>query len=411
MGFSLRIGSMLVTADTAAEAADLVRALGEVMPEPVKRPQGSGEIIETPSGWKIRARVAGERVSRAGFKSRGEAEAALVVLVDTGVAPPLKRHRRPKPPANDTTPAPPALPAPAPAPPAPPALQKGTPEWRARVAEALRASWSRRRSAAAGQTAPDPGASGCAASDEDGKHEAFDNQPPELLPAAGNITCDDEGTDLTDLVDVPDAEPTVFPDLDLGTECHGCGQRGHQMGSSLCPLSTKGEHIEPAQKKRPATTEEWASWRAENPARRTLGSAFTETEREMRRQLAVVDPDQGPIDADRPRTRADCEGLPRPCPWISCRYHLAIDVNELGTLHRTFGLTDVSEMHETCALDIADRGGATLEEIGRALNVSRERIRQLETLALANAARSARRLHLAVEFPDEPRSNAPEDAL
>src|SRR5687768_18394193 len=40
-------------------------------------------------------------------------------------------------------------------------------------------------------------------------------------------------------------------------------------------------------------------------------------------------------------------------------------------------------MNETCALDIADRGGTTLEEVGAILNLTRERIRQVEVKALA----------------------------
>jgi DNA-directed RNA polymerase sigma subunit (sigma70/sigma32) len=38
---------------------------------------------------------------------------------------------------------------------------------------------------------------------------------------------------------------------------------------------------------------------------------------------------------------------------------------------------------ETCTLDVADRGGATLDEIGVALGgLCRERVRQVETAAL-----------------------------
>ena len=41
------------------------------------------------------------------------------------------------------------------------------------------------------------------------------------------------------------------------------------------------------------------------------------------------------------------------------------------------------ELSETCALDVADRGGVTLEEVGGWLNLTRERVRQLEVHALA----------------------------
>ena len=40
-------------------------------------------------------------------------------------------------------------------------------------------------------------------------------------------------------------------------------------------------------------------------------------------------------------------------------------------------------MNETCALDVADRGGTTLEDVGAIMNLTRERIRQVEVRALA----------------------------
>ena len=43
---------------------------------------------------------------------------------------------------------------------------------------------------------------------------------------------------------------------------------------------------------------------------------------------------------------------------------------------------EVWEMAETCSLDVADRGGITLEEVGAILNLTRERIRQVEVRGL-----------------------------
>ena len=35
----------------------------------------------------------------------------------------------------------------------------------------------------------------------------------------------------------------------------------------------------------------------------------------------------------RPQTRSDCQGGPRPCPFVSCRHHLYLDVNpETGSI-------------------------------------------------------------------------------
>jgi hypothetical protein len=86
-----------------------------------------------------------------------------------------------------------------------------------------------------------------------------------------------------------------------------------------------------------------------------------------------------PTDHHRPQTRRDCEDMERPCPFVSCRYHLALDVDPArGSVKRNFPHLDVHEMAETCVLDLAERGGMTLEEIALAMNLTRERVRQIE---------------------------------
>jgi DNA-directed RNA polymerase sigma subunit (sigma70/sigma32) len=55
---------------------------------------------------------------------------------------------------------------------------------------------------------------------------------------------------------------------------------------------------------------------------------------------------------------------------------------ETGSIKLNFPDLDVWEMQETCALDVADRGGITLEEVGEILNLTRERIRQVEVKGL-----------------------------
>ncbi len=89
-----------------------------------------------------------------------------------------------------------------------------------------------------------------------------------------------------------------------------------------------------------------------------------------------------PDDVMRPRLRSECIDGPRPCPFVSCRHHLAIDIKDSGSIVHNFPGVEIDEMAETCALDVADRGGHTLEEVGDLLNMTRERARQIEHRAV-----------------------------
>jgi transcriptional regulator with XRE-family HTH domain len=132
---------------------------------------------------------------------------------------------------------------------------------------------------------------------------------------------------------------------------------------------------------------------------------------------------------DRPSTRRDClseeeakrsmgdsydgkgDGMncARPCPFVTCKYHLYVDINkttggmkinfpgievegmasmsvrEIFKLEEDFPEEFLRMQAETpyalcpsCVLDIADYGDVTLERAGVFLNVTRERIRQIE---------------------------------
>ncbi len=86
----------------------------------------------------------------------------------------------------------------------------------------------------------------------------------------------------------------------------------------------------------------------------------------------------------RPITREACAGGERPCPYVSCKHHLFLDVSaRTGAIKLNFPDLEVWDMNETCALDVADRGGTTLEEVGAIMNLTRERIRQVEVKGLA----------------------------
>jgi hypothetical protein len=129
-----------------------------------------------------------------------------------------------------------------------------------------------------------------------------------------------------------------------------------------------------------------------------------EIARELRKQRlsGEVDPElqavRDEIERLRPRSRAECGNGPRPCMFISCKHHLYLDVNpSTGSIKLNFPDREVWELDETCALDVADRGGITLEEVGTIMNLTRERIRQVETRGL---------LKLRAIAEDEPRARA-----
>jgi hypothetical protein len=129
----------------------------------------------------------------------------------------------------------------------------------------------------------------------------------------------------------------------------------------------------------PVTREQRRSRRKRDIRARTISvKRMTKRELEIGRLLYPED------DYAKPNTRAECVDGPRPCPYVSCKHHLYLDVSaRTGAIKLNFPDLEVWDMNETCALDIADRGGTTLEEVGAIMNLTRERIRQVEVKALA----------------------------
>ncbi|HNT27532.1 MAG TPA: sigma factor-like helix-turn-helix DNA-binding protein [bacterium] len=85
----------------------------------------------------------------------------------------------------------------------------------------------------------------------------------------------------------------------------------------------------------------------------------------------------------KPKQRTECLKMKRPCLFVSCKYHLYLDVNpDTKSIKFNFPGKEVWELRETCSLDVADKGGVTLEEVGAIMNLTRERIRQVEMRAL-----------------------------
>ena len=118
--------------------------------------------------------------------------------------------------------------------------------------------------------------------------------------------------------------------------------------------------------------------RRTRPRSKTI--AMKRLTREELRQGALMYP---PVDIPRPTSRAECREEMRPCPWVACKHHLYLDINpETGSIKINFPDLEPWELKHTCALDVAERGGITLEEVGEIMNLTRERIRQVEVRGL-----------------------------
>jgi hypothetical protein len=107
---------------------------------------------------------------------------------------------------------------------------------------------------------------------------------------------------------------------------------------------------------------------------------------------------------DRPRTRADCEGSARPCPFISCKHHLYLDVSgRTGAIKLNFPDVEpdaLEKMPATCLLDTAAREN-TLEEVAVIMNLTRERVRQVEMKGLTKLRRESDRDAAFGEYADD----------
>jgi hypothetical protein len=107
------------------------------------------------------------------------------------------------------------------------------------------------------------------------------------------------------------------------------------------------------------------------------------TKEKMRQDSLVYATDMALANSIRPRIREECEREMRPCPFVGCKYHLYLDINpETGSIKLNFPDLEVWEMGKSCTLDVTDDGPVTLEEVGGIMNLTRERIRQLEESGL-----------------------------
>lgn len=97
------------------------------------------------------------------------------------------------------------------------------------------------------------------------------------------------------------------------------------------------------------------------------------------------EPLQGPrTPRHLPQLRAHCRHGVRPCPYVTCKHNLYLDVSYAGSIMPNFPEIEPHQMGVSCALDQADENpdGLTLEQVGALFNLTRERIRQVEAKAI-----------------------------
>ena len=158
---------------------------------------------------------------------------------------------------------------------------------------------------------------------------------------------------------------------DLGAELVG-DLVGELAADRVDGTSLPGEEV--------VTREQRRSRRKRDVRARTISvKRMTKRELELGRMLY---PDLDGV--DKHVVREDCAQAERPCPFVSCKHHLYLDVSaRTGAIKLNFPDLEVWELTESCGLDVADRGGTTLEEVGAIMNLTRERVRQVEVQGLA----------------------------
>ncbi len=183
---------------------------------------------------------------------------------------------------------------------------------------------------------------------------------------------DDDDNDDKDLHDELDA-----------TSVDEADEEGEELADAGDEAATDGEAPEVSRKIRRRR-------RRTRPRSKTI--AMKRLTREELRVGALMYP---PVDIARPTSRAECKEEMRPCPWVACKHHLYLDINpETGSIKINFPDLEPWELKHTCALDVAERGGITLEEVGEIMNLTRERIRQVEVRGLL-------KLKMGSPSPDE----------
>jgi hypothetical protein len=101
---------------------------------------------------------------------------------------------------------------------------------------------------------------------------------------------------------------------------------------------------------------------------------------------------------ERPRTRGDCEDVVRPCPYVSCKYNLYLDVNpHTGSIKLNYPTSSLTSSSILRARRFRTRPDDARGAQPSKLNITRERCRQLETRGLFTLKANSRSAGLDAE--------------
>lgn len=167
-------------------------------------------------------------------------------------------------------------------------------------------------------------------------------------------------------------------------ECQRCGAR-HLLSSNV--LRSERRRFSYCKGCRPAPRVGKRVRTGRNRSRRVRAKTISS------REAVLECSDVQVLESARPRTRGECLGSPRPCPFVSCRWHLYLDVSPQGAVKINFPDVEPEELTVSCALDVADDGGRVLDEIAPLMNLSTEGAR----LILVRASEKIRRLPILQE--------------
>ena len=141
------------------------------------------------------------------------------------------------------------------------------------------------------------------------------------------------------------------------------------------PLAVDRRRLRATPTSASATTREQSRSRRKHPV---MGRSIR-VDRIPQRELQAARREYPAINHWRPKTRADCAQVPRPCPYVGCRWNLYLDTSRnCRSIKINFPDLEPWEMSESCTLDVAERGGLKNEDVGELMNLTRERVRQIE---------------------------------